>query len=439
MKPLLIGLCLLCPLTVVKISDVQLVEMFGLFCLFAAFASLCRDGLTFRAAPEILGLLKVYAIFLVAALGLAMWTLQYPTFPPPNSGLLKTAPFVSIARGVQLVVSMGTLTLLALAITRRPTLVNLAAQLYVYVGVACALYGVVSWMGLYAGVNLGGAYGAEFQPRARGPFVEGGPFGVYLVSVILMCIFRRRILRRGNPGFYWIHMGALFFALLVASSKAGILLALVLILYYAMLEKKLRYVVGLGVVVAPLFLFSNVVGGIQGYAHSYMNFDQEFAERADDPSLIMGRGMAMLLMPSMILDHPISGIGLGNYSLQRNNPEYLGNLPPSDLWDLPGLGLVGYTAELGLPLFLFACWMIWRPVALTRRAYAGSTLVVLLASYQFFAHMLGAQVTFMYPWIVSAIAIGYALTHRKEAYAAERTSASPVYAPSSHPAVSGPT
>jgi len=118
--------------------------------------------------------------------------------------------------------------------------------------------------------------------------------------------------------------------------------------------------------------------------------------------------MAAHLVPRMIAEHPFGGIGFGNYSLQRNNPNYLQGLPTTSGWDLPGLGLAGYVAELGVPLVLFLIWLIWYPVKVIR-FHKVSILVVLTASYQFFAHLVGVQITFVYPWLLTALALGYAL------------------------------
>jgi len=45
------------------------------------------------------------------------------------------------------------------------------------------------------------------------------------------------------------------------------------------------------------------------------------------------------------------GVGFGNYSLVRNNPNYRGVIPPTDEWDLTGLG--------GLATFALEFWIVW--------------------------------------------------------------------------------
>src|SRR5207248_6892536 len=92
---------------------------------------------------------------------------------------------------------------------------------------------------------------------------------------------------------------------------------------------------------------------INSYTRLYSNFAEALVVRPEDPNLVMGRISGTLIVPRMIGVHPVLGIGLGNYSLMRNDPDYLQGLPSVEKWDLPGLGLVGSTAELGIPLTLF--------------------------------------------------------------------------------------
>jgi hypothetical protein len=129
---------------------------------------------------------------------------------------------------------------------------------------------------------------------------------------------------------------------------------------------------------------------------------------SEDGNFAAGRIMGAIMLPRMIADHPIAGIGIGNYSLQRNNPDYLQGLPATTAWDLPGLGLLSYVAEVGIPLMLVLMWLLWAPVRLAGRRQVPA-LVVILTSYQFFANSLGVQITFAYPWLVTTLGLAYAL------------------------------
>jgi hypothetical protein len=407
----IIGLTFLASLTAVKLGEIESVEIYTWLALGLIAALVYRNRLCLRAHRSVLLLLRAYLIFLISAAALAFWALTQPSFPPPGTPLLNTAPYLSIARLIQFADAIGALLLTAELICSRPPLCLLIAQSYVYAGVISAAYSLVSWVALLGDLDLGGAYRPGFF-RARGFFVEGGPFGVYLVSVILVCIFRRHVLHRGDPRAYWFQLTILFIALAASASKAAIILAVLLTVYYIVTTRRVRYLVAFAPIFAGLALAANFATFIRHYAENYVHFSLVAEENPYDTNVIQGRLMAAILVPTMVEHHPITGVGIGNYSLQRNNPLYLGPLPTSVSWDLPGLGLLGYTAELGIPLLLYLCWLLWRPVALSRRAGAPA-IVVLLGAYQLFAHIMGVQPTFVYPWIVSGLALGYTLSRCK--------------------------
>lgn len=408
-KSFIAGLVFLSPLTAIKLGEVESVEIYSLIALLVGAAGLYHNELRLRASRQVLFLLKGYFCFLVAAAVLALWALHLPTFPPPDVPFINTAPYISFARLIQFSSAIGALLLIAELTASRPSFCPLAAQCYVYAGVISSLYGLISWFALVAtGIHLGGAYGTSLL-RARGFFVEGGPFGVYLVSVILVCMFRRQIIRCGDPRAYWFQMALFLATLAAAASKAAILVIVLLGLYHMYRIRRIRYLVVMAPLLIGLALAANFTVTLRNYAENYVNFSRMAAQHPYDTNIIEGRLMAAILVPVMVAHHPVAGVGIGNYSLQRNNPAFLGSLPPSLGWDLPGLGLIGYAAELGIPLLLFLYWLLWRPVSIARRVHA-SPIVISLAAYQTFAHTLGVQPTFVYPWIVSGIALGYCLT-----------------------------
>lgn len=406
-----IGLAILAPLTALKIDEIQTVYIFSLAALSIAAAAVFHNSLQLRGNIDVLSLLKKYVLFLGLAAILALWALRLPSFPPPGTPLLKHAPFISVARLAQLAAVISVLLFTAQFIVDRSSMSALMCQCYIYGGLISSVYGIASWIGTHVGIHLSGAYGST--DRIRGFFIEGGPFGVYLISVMLVTLFRRAVLQRGDPRGFWIQMALLFTAFVGSQSKAGILLAICLGVFYLVITHRARHLL----LLLPLFIglaFSvNIVGQLRGYAESYLNFSRLARERPHDTDLIEGRVMGAILVPIMVAHHPISGIGIGNYSLERNNPEYLGTFPKAPGWDLPGLGLLGDAAEFGIPLLLYLCWLLWRPVVIAKRAQA-HPLVVILGAYQILADILGVQTTFVYPWIVSGIVIGYSLLLRKE-------------------------
>jgi hypothetical protein len=95
------------------------------------------------------------------------------------------------------------------------------------------------------------------------------------------------------------------------------------------------------------------------------------------------------------------GIGIGNYSLMRNDPDYLKGLPSVNDWDLPGLGLISDAAELGVPLTVFFVILLLRPFQRARKMKAPGAFIA-AAAFQPTALLLGVNLNFFYPWLISA-------------------------------------
>lgn len=407
-KILIFLLCFLAPLTDLKLGSVQPVEML-MFILLPAVLYKIFSTLEIKSSVETISLLRKY-IFLISMITiLSIFSLRLNVFLPADVTFLKTPPYLSFAKLFQLIVCVMTMFVLIFWFVKNPKLINFFAAVYTYAGLFSAIFALTSFVALFFGVELGGAYGSP--PRARGFFVEGGPFGLYIVSVLLVVIFRSKVLKDINKLESHVQILILVVTLLTSSSKAGILLIILLLIFFQIVSGKFRRVILVSVVVIPFFLATGKLNGIVGYVVNYNNFSSVAMERSSDNNLVMGRIMASVLVPRMLMDHPLSGIGLGNYSVQRNNPDYLQGLPTTQYWDLPGLGLFGYAAELGLPLIFLFIWILWRPVNMMRKKDMSPILIV-LASYQFFAFLFGVQITFIYPWLIAALALGYA--YRRE-------------------------
>lgn len=409
---LLAIICFLAPLTDVKYADLQTVELFGAFVTIVAFSLFIRNGFRFAADPVLIGFVKSYALLVAIISGLALASLRLEVFPPFQLSLLKSPPILSLSRIFQLLICITLFLSTTLILRNRPQLLRSAAKFYVWAGLLSAAYAIGSSALWAVGVELSGAYSNQ-NIRARGFFVEGGPFGIYLVSTALVAHFRHRIFAVSRLETF-SHLATLGLALALAQSKAAILL-LFGVFFLDQFFKRRYFRLSLAALVGvPVLAAFVMLGGISGYIQNYARFEEAAQERPEDTSLVMGRLMASIMVPRMIVEHPVLGIGIGNYSLQRNNPEFLQGLPTTDRWDLPGLGFLGYAAELGIPCLLMLMWLIWRPVKLSQGVNVDSS-VALMASFQFLAHLFGAQVTFIYPWVVSAFALGFVLAFRPTA------------------------
>ena len=335
-KFFLASITLLAPLTAVKVYNVTFAEIFSLLSFGIIGAAVLHNRLHISGNHDVIRLLRLYSLFLTVVAALAIFALRLPTFPIPGTSILKHAPFLSLARLLQFIIVIGCFILTTNLLTARRSLIPLICQCYVYGGVISCVYGILSLIALHAGIHLGGVHiGGEFGQthRIQGFFVEGGPFGVYLVSVILVCMFRRNVIHRGDPRAYWVQMILFVATLASAESKAGILLGMTVVLYFLFVTKRLRYAFWIAPLLIALALFAHLMTDLRGYASDYLNVTKLARENPYDPNIVEGRVMAAVLVPIMVAHHPIAGIGIGNYSLERNNPKFLGTLPPR-----PGLG-----------------------------------------------------------------------------------------------------
>lgn len=404
------GFCFLCPLTNVRAGEIQPIEIFGLACLIVAYGFLALSNWRFQAPPQLARLIRLQAALLFIVTLLAITALRLETFPPFALPLLKTSPLLSLSRIVQLAICIGGFLLMVLVLVRRPALILMAAQLYVWSGLLSAAYALTSFAAWHFGLEFQGAYNVSFI-RARGFFVEGGPFGVYLVSVITAACFRTSQL--GQPRVNCVlQLCVLVAALMTTQSKAALLLGVFMLIVWQIADRRYSRLALGAILIAPIFVFFAAQGGIGNYVRIVLNFEDEIQTHSDDTSFAMGRIMATVLAPRMIFANPILGVGIGNYSLQRNNPQLLDGLPTTNGWDLPGLSYIGYAAELGIPCTLFLIWLIWLPVRIANKRLVMPACIALIA-YQFLAHLFGAQITFSYPWVTTAIGLAYSLTQRR--------------------------
>jgi len=285
-----------------------------------------------------------------------------------------------------------------------PRLLRLAMDFYTGIAAATALASILGWVLLMGGgVSTPVVYG--FDSRARGLFNEGGPYGMFLVSAGAAALLRARLFPPLHRFRTKAMLAVLAIALLLSGSKAGLLAAVLLCGAAGIASASRRRRIALifaavAILAATVVLFQSK---FLAYWLLYQHFDEAAAYHPDDPNFVMGRVAGALIVPRMIAAHPVGGIGLGNYSLMRNDPGYLQGIPPSDEWDLPGMGLLGATAELGAPLALFLFGILLRP--LWKAMGRPGAVITAAAAFQPVAFLLGVNLNFFYPWLITAFAI----------------------------------
>jgi hypothetical protein len=165
-------------------------------------------------------------------------------------------------------------------------------------------------------------------------------------------------------------------------------------------------------ILAGAAVWMNLGDSLLGYATSIQNVELNADMVGNDPNIVLGRIAALYIVPRMIAAHPVTGIGIGNYPLVRNDPDYLGQLPAiTDLEDQPGLGIPGIAAEFGIPATLWLLVLLFRPYWQGRKK---ASILVISALFQPLAHAVGVQLTFFYPWFVSACALAASIGEERQ-------------------------
>lgn len=138
---LLVLVNLALPVTNFKVADIQAVDVVLVAILTATAAWLIRQERPVRIDRDISWLLGSWLLFVLLAGLFALCSLRL-RFHQPFDALgdpLKTAPFLSAAKLIQLASCMGGFILFAEWLRRDPRLLRFAASAYVWIGVINAL------------------------------------------------------------------------------------------------------------------------------------------------------------------------------------------------------------------------------------------------------------------------------------------------------------
>jgi O-Antigen ligase len=390
-----------------RLQDVQAVEAVQLSRALIVAALVCFAGFRLPWSGLWRQIGAGYVIFLASCLILAAVALRLPFFPPETS-LLKQPFAISLSRVLELFLGAYFMIALAETVCEDPKLLRRAMDVYTAVAFLSAVCSSVAFAIFLATGNTA-YFVSELDNRARGFFNEGGPYGIFLISALLVLMMRRKLFGPGNRFGHAVAMVILLLALVLSASKAGFMAGILCGLSSAVVLNWRRVLaLALLITLSCVAFWMAFQNRFLAYARDITEFDSVVQTRPDDINLIMGRVTAALIIPRMIEAHPVLGIGIGNYSLMRNDPDYLQGLPAAAEWDLPGLGLISVAAELGIPLVLFFAWLLARPVRMAWRARCPA-IVVAVAAFQPAAYVLGVNLNFFYPWLLSGFALAAVL------------------------------
>ena len=230
--------------------------------------------------------------------------------------------------------------------------------------------------------------------RMTGLFNEGGPFGLLIALIIVLSFLFRR------PR---MEITLLFVCLFLSVSKAGAMLLLIFGMYkFVTLARRTRKYKMIAIVafipmVALVFWLGSLL--IKQYSASWS--DQHAAYKyaknnKQDFSFNAGRISGFYIGTEMLKKNPVEGIGLGNYPILRNRPEYRTFFPKIPIYDAMGFGgladILVQQGIIGLILFLYMIRICYQ------RSRESTYLLLFLAVF-----MCGVQLTFVYPWFLIAL------------------------------------
>lgn len=402
--PWLMFLAALSAAPAARIGDVQILEVAQALALSAAavLAIHARFRMRFPAVWREYG--GRYLALLCACAAVSALSLRLPFYPPPGISALKQPLAISLSRLLELFLAMYSLLLVAGALGRSPRWRRAVLDAFAGVAILSACASILGWF-LLKGAGISTPVVYDFNDRVRGFFNEGGPYGMFLVAASLAVLLRARL----KPYVYRFQvpatLGLFGVALLLSGSKAGFLAAAELAVLGVLVSSSRRQkLILIGAAVLFLAVLAMFQRQLLTYWLLYQDIDEAATYHPGDPNYVMGRVTGALIVPRMIAAHPIGGIGLGNYSLMRNDPEYLQGLPTVEEWDLTGMGLVGAMAELGIPLALCLFAILLRPLRMARKKKSAS-VVAIAAAFQPLSFLLGVNLNFFYPWLVTALAL----------------------------------
>jgi hypothetical protein len=385
-----------------RLGDVQALEMLQLLRALLGILFFAQIGARLPNGGVWCDYGRGFLVFLALSSVLAAAAIRLRFYAPSSISLLKSPIVLSVSRIFEIALAIYFLLAIADTLRERPKLLRGALSAYLAIGTLSAVASIVAFI-IFLSTGSNALFVSPLDHRARGFFNEGGPYGLFLVSVIIVFSLRQRLYPVVSPVRTRTALFLIWIALFLSASKAGLLAAIVcggLAIFFAPTSRR-RILAALVLPVACLTFLALFQFALRGYVRSYLGFDETVLYRPEDRNLIMGRVVAAFIIPRMIVSHPVLGIGIGNYSLMRNDPDYLKGLPSVNDWDLPGLGLISDAAELGVPLTVFFVILLLRPFQRARKMKAPGAFIA-AAAFQPTALLLGVNLNFFYPWLISA-------------------------------------
>ena len=221
----LTALIVLSEIPELRLGDVQALEMLQLLRAVLILLFFAQIGAKLPTG----GVWREYGRGFVAFLGLtaalAVAAIRLRFYAPSSISLLKLPVILSISRILEIALAAYFLLAIADTLRTRPELLKGALRIYGAIGVLSAIVSIVAFViFISTGVNV--VFLNPLDYRARGFFNEGGPYGLFLVSVLIVLALRRRLYPPVSHIGVRTALAVVWVALFLSASKAGLLAAI---------------------------------------------------------------------------------------------------------------------------------------------------------------------------------------------------------------------
>jgi len=398
----------------IKIGPVQILELVYLAQIAVLIREASRTDGNLRVFRPLARIGMYFVWFSIASFILALVALRLDFYTPESITPLKGPILITISRIVELMANVTIMIYLANQFRRFPGKARFTMRVYFWTGVASGVYSILTYPLDVAGIASLGAY--LDSHRLRGFYNEGGPWGIYLLTVLFVGYVLTR-LHWESRNRIWIGYAIVVAVLPGSASKAAAVAIPVFLLLIGIFARsfiaKVAIITSIVFLTIALMRVADPAALFRTYIKSGDVYERESARHRGDGNYIYGRVAGLFIIPRMVAAHPLTGIGWGNYGLVRNAPEFRGASVWADIDDDPGLGIAGLTADLGLPLFAFLLLCLAVPFATVRRLNVPA-YIINMALLQPAAHICGAQLNLTYPWVVTSFALGLAFWSVKQ-------------------------
>jgi len=389
-----------------KVASIQYLELLYLLQIVILLVVFARRGYRVLWFRPFLRIGILYLFFAVVALVLTAAALRYDFYVPLDVDPLKAPGFIAISRIVELIADVSTMLYLAHIFRLHPGWLRFTMRIYFWTGTVSAVLSLISYP--FAVLGIAELLTHQDAHRLKGFYGEGGPYGLYVLSLIVVGMILWRFDWERPIPLRW-GMAALLVTLLLTRSKAGFVAAIILIaintIVAASLTQRLIVAASGVVFLVAVFQVINLSGVLLSYTDIGATYERASHFHSADASFVYGRVAGLFIVPRMVAAHPLAGIGLGNYGYLRNDPQYRGAAVWVPESDDASLGVWDLTADVGLPMFGVIILCLLQPFLCARR-HRAPYYISTLALLPLIVHLCGAQLNLTYPWVIASFALG---------------------------------